>query len=89
MELKLKLKLLHDDPEPKLDIAICSECGWKGPVSECDVENDGDWESGYYEVHLCPKCEDGRCIDEYDFSPKQRKLWDKWNERHGGMNDES
>jgi len=23
--------------QPKADIAICSKCGWRGPVSECNV----------------------------------------------------
>jgi len=50
------------DDEPPVDIAICSVCGWQGVTSECDIEQDGTWEEGYYDVHLCPKCEDGGCV---------------------------
>jgi hypothetical protein len=42
------------------------------------VVQDGDWESGYYEVHECPVCMDGGCIDDYDYSPEQAKKLDAW-----------
>lgn len=54
--------------EPKPDIAKCSACGWSGKASLCAVEKEGSWEEGYYDIQLCPKCEDGGCIDDYDFS---------------------
>ena len=57
---------LGDGEKP--DIAICSVCGWRGPATECITDEEGDWESGYYKVDLCPKCEDGGSIDDYDFS---------------------
>jgi len=66
------------DKEPSPDIAICSQCGWVGPVSECEVEEEGDWESGYYPVDLCLKCEDGGCIDEYSMSDERAKEWENW-----------
>lgn len=69
------------DPEPLPDKAICSACGWKGSVSKCETELEGDWENGYYKIHLCLKCEDGGCIDDYDFSNKQWKLREKWKLR--------
>lgn len=65
--------------EPMPDIAICSECGWKGPVSDCETDQEGDWESGYYLIHLCPKCEDGGSIDDYDMSETQLKEWKLWD----------
>jgi len=70
----------NPDKEPKPDIAICSQCGWRGPISECGIDpyGDGDWESGYYPSHLCPKCEDGGCIDDYDMSEERLKEWEEW-----------
>jgi len=53
------------------DLAHCSDCGWRGPATECQKGTEGDWESGYYAVDYCPVCEDGGCIDDYDFSPEQ------------------
>lgn len=47
-----------------LDGCKCGECGWKGPISECEVDQEGNWEYGYYDIHLCPKCDDGT-IDDY------------------------
>ena len=74
--------------EPKPDIAICSKCGWRGPVSECDVDpyGDGDWESGYVPVDLCPVCEDGGCIDDYDMSDERFEEWRKWWEENEKRN---
>jgi hypothetical protein len=57
--------------EPGFDIGICSECGWRGLLTNCDTEQDGDWEHGYFESPLCPVCKDGGCIDDFDYSPKQ------------------
>jgi hypothetical protein len=78
--MKIDIFKLVDDVKnrPNGDIAVCSECGWRGPISECNVVQDGDWESGYYEVHECPVCMDGGCIDDYDYSPEQAKKLDAW-----------
>lgn len=64
--------------EPKPDIACCSECGWQGDVSACKTGREGDRESGYIDVHLCPKCPDGGCIDDYDMSPQRAITWAAW-----------
>lgn len=64
---------------PKPDIAICSECQWRGPTSDCETEQDGDYESGYYLVDVCPKCEDGGCIDDYDYSDEQGNKYEIWD----------
>ena len=64
--------------EPLPDIAICSVCGWRGSIDQCEQATDGDWESGYYKVDLCPVCEDGGCIDDYDMSESRRKEWKIW-----------
>lgn len=64
--------------EPKPNLAMCSECGWEGPIEECGTETEGDWECGYYDVHLCPKCEDGGCIDDYTMSRDRAKEWVEW-----------
>jgi len=80
-DLLLSLKEAFDpDREPLPDIAIC-RCGWRGPISECDTNLDyseGDWECGYRIVHLCPKCEDGGSIDNYDMSDKVLEAWNSW-----------
>lgn len=60
----------HSDWEPTPNIAICSQCGWQGSVSKCEQDQEGDWENGYYMIHLCPKCEDGGCIDDYSMTTK-------------------
>ena len=66
---------------PLPDIAICSQCGWRGPTSECETGEEGDWETGYYKIHLCPKCADGGCVDDYDMSPERLREWEEWNEK--------
>lgn len=76
-----------DDGEPLVDIAICSVCGWRGPVEECPKEKEGDYESGYNIVDLCPACEDGGCIDDYDMSPKREAEWAVWNKKQDEEND--
>ena len=70
------------DNKPKPDIAICSKCRGRYPISMCEVDpyGDGDWESGYNPIHLCPNCEDGGLIEEYDMSPRQLEMWYKWRE---------
>jgi len=51
------------------DIAICSECNGRFPVDKCDSEMVSEgWENPEYLVHYCPNCEDGGCIDDYDWS---------------------
>lgn len=61
-----------ESKKPLPDIAICATCGWSGHVSKCEVvtEQDG-WEAPPYSVHLCPICEDGGCIDDYEYSKEQ------------------
>jgi hypothetical protein len=65
--------------EPLADICACSICGWSGKVEGLETKQDGDWESGYFKVHLCPKCKDGGCIDDYSMSKKRIVEWEKWN----------
>lgn len=61
---------------PYHDIAKCSQCGWRGNVSECDTDMEQDgWEGTPYMIHLCPRCEDGGCIDDYSISRKAIKEW--------------
>ena len=68
--------------EPKPDIARCNEWGWEGPVAECIKGEDGDWESGYFEVDECPRCDDPGDID-YRMSPERAREWNEWNEKKG------
>jgi len=46
----------HQDTEPTCDILVCNTCEGSYPVKDCPTEQDGDWETGYYTVHICPKC---------------------------------
>lgn len=64
--------------EPSPDIAICSQCGWCGRISECEQNQEGDWEYGYYTLYLCPECEDGGRIDDYDMSDERLTEWQQW-----------
>lgn len=66
-------------PQPKMDMCKCSNCGWSGKVSDCEIEQDGDWETGYYDVPMCPKCDDG-CVDDFWYSDEelQKEEIEKW-----------
>jgi len=70
------VKLQAAEPQP--DIAACSFCSWKGPVSHCREWEEGDYESGYYTIHECPICEDGGCIEDYSMSDKRASEWEEW-----------
>jgi len=80
---KMAIEMIEDgSSEIFPDIARCMECGWKGKISKCVREQEGDYESGYYDVDMCPKCKDGGEID-YDMSRKQLKKWEKKNKIEG------
>jgi hypothetical protein len=53
--------------EPSPDLVHCNECGWNGLVSDCDYDEEGDWETGYYFINLCPDCGSGDV--EYNMTP--------------------
>jgi hypothetical protein len=65
--------------EPLPDIAICEECEWRGPVSECETGEDGDWETGYYKVDICPVC--GGDIGDYTMSDERATEWEEWEKK--------
>lgn len=64
--------------EPQPDMARCSECEGEWPIASLEVETGGDGEGGFEFAHLCPKCDDGGCIDSYFMSPKRTREWRKW-----------
>lgn len=70
------------DKMPSADIAVCGVCGWKGPTYECETEKEGDFESGYFDIHLCPKCEDGGLIEDYEMSEERIKEYEAWAARN-------
>jgi len=68
------------DKEPPPDMGICDSCGTKDFIWNFEVEQEGDWEEGYYDVHVCPYCDDGYIVD-YDYSPEQLELLETYWER--------
>lgn len=67
MKLELEIDIDWPDKNDKQDMCECSDCGWKGKVSECEVVEESDgWAS--YLVHACPVCEDGGYVDHYFYS---------------------
>jgi hypothetical protein len=79
----VKLEIVKDQ-RPLPDIGICSKCSLRHKLSNCETEWDSDgWEDPTpYEVYLCPKCEDGGCIDDFEYSTKQGKAYDRWEKRN-------
>jgi len=76
------LEVIDLDSEPLPDIAICSGCHWEGPVCKCEVGQEGDWESGYYSIYLCPQCDESEgCIDDFYYSRYQMKKLRAWEKR--------
>ncbi len=69
---------MNKSDEPKCDIIQCYECGRSYKLVNCPTEQDGDWEFGYYTVHLCPKNPDHEV--DYDMSVSQIKKYKKWKE---------
>jgi hypothetical protein len=64
----LKIPIAVEVPtSDKPNTAICSACGWEGPIADCDTETEGTWEEGFYQIHICPKCPEGGCIDDYTY----------------------
>ena len=66
-----------DDPTPLLDCGSCSECGWSGKLSDCEKEQEGNYEEGYVWAVYCPECEDGGCIENYYPSAESLAQWKK------------
>ena len=68
--LRLSELVFDAPPEiPKADMCGCSECGWKGKCFDCETAEESDgWESPTYQIHICPVCEDGGCVDDYWYS---------------------
>jgi hypothetical protein len=63
--------------EPSPDIGVCSKCGWEGDVGGCEMDEEGNFEDGYYMIHLCPNCDDGGDIN-YKMSEERAKEWQEW-----------
>ncbi len=76
----LARKLGNEQPPP--DIAICSQCDWSGDINDCKTDTEGDWESGYWDVHLCPNCADGGCVDDYAMTPQRQVEWEEWSKNN-------
>ena len=71
--------------EPSCDLGKCTKCGWKGKLEGLELGKDGSWEEGYFDVPLCPICDDGGCIDEYDMSDERNAEWLAWHDKqHNG-----
>lgn len=61
MDKIFEIIMLEDSPAQ--DRGSCEQCGWVGDVSSCQIEREGDWEEGYYDVYKCSACEDGYLTD--------------------------
>lgn len=70
------------DPEPLPDLGYCSGCGNWFEVSELKTGWEGDVESGYHEIDLCPECLDGGCVDNYSMTDERRDEWLAWAKRN-------
>ena len=62
---------------PEMDRARCSECMRTFKVKDLPTEEEGGGEEPVYTIHICPKCEDGGCIDDYYPSKKSLAKWRK------------
>ena len=69
---------IYTPGEPRPDIAVCSQCNTRTPTKDCPTKTEGDRESGYYAVHVCPKCKDGGLVDAYAMTPEQARKWHDW-----------
>ena len=76
------MDIAKTNSEPLADLAQCMDCDWKGLVTETSIGEDGDWESGYYLVHLCPRCGGGV---EYDMSTERLTEWSEWDNRNSDV----
>lgn len=72
---------------PSCDMARCSDCGGEFLIADCPMEQDGDWETGYFDVPVCPVCEDGGCLDDYFCTPERAELINEWWRKHDEQND--
>lgn len=77
----LDLNLDEEDLEPQPDVGVCADCGWRGDLASCEYEREGDYFEGYHDVAICPVCEDGGCVDQYDMSDEQSERWEQWKAR--------
>ena len=72
-------------PEPGCDIAKCTahDCDWKGSIDDCPIGQYGDYETGYYDILLCPECLE-RDGSESEVEPGMSKSrcaeWRAWYE---------
>lgn len=84
MSFVVSLGIEKMDSEPEPDIAKCSKCGYEASITSFDRETEGDWENGYYDIDLCPKCDDGGCVDDYSMSEERANEWNEWHDRNKG-----
>ena len=50
---------------PVIDMCRCSECGWEGFTTNLETVMEGEFETGYYPVPVCPQCPDEGCLDDW------------------------
>ncbi len=58
----IKFKVIEKEEAPPEMIGICT-CGYSAFVSTLETQTVG-WEDPTIEL-ICPKCEDGGCIDDF------------------------
>ena len=63
------------DPKPKKLIWADCTCGYSADADtfEKDYDHHNGWEMPAYTELLCPKCEDGGCVDAFIYYPEEDK----------------
>jgi hypothetical protein len=70
------LELAQGDAEPGVDIIRCDACGKTFKLEDCPTIPEGDFESGFFDLHECPECVDG---GEPDYARSEER-WAEWQE---------
>lgn len=59
--------------EPNLNRCKCDNCGWEGPVEDCEqTEESEGWEYPTYKVYLCPNCNSSDPIINYWYEEEEK-----------------
>ena len=69
---------------PELDRCRCSDCHTTFFTKDLPIEEESEgWEYPTYTVHVCTKCEEGGCIENYYPSSRALREWKETKETEG------